>query len=245
MKKLIQLSLIFIGLLSGSAVAAEKVLIVVTSHAQMGETDEQTGFWLTELTHPYYELTEAGIEVDIASIKGGPAPIDPRSINVEEKDTQVFLNDTALMAKVYTTLPLAKLNANDYDAILFSGGHGTMWDFTENQHISSMSQTIYQNGGIVSALCHGPAALLNIKSKDGQYLISGVKVTGFTNQEEAMVKLDGIVPYLLESELKKRGTKFESGPAWQPKVVVDKRIVTGQNPQSAQLLGETLVKLIK
>ncbi|MCU4674009.1 type 1 glutamine amidotransferase domain-containing protein [Catenovulum sp. 2E275] len=245
MKYFKTLTFMLFSIFTTAVCAAPKVLIVLTSHAQMGDTEEQTGFWLTELTHPYYELTKSGIEVDIASIKGGPAPIDPRSINQNEKDTQTFLEDKALMAKVYTTLKLSQVNGKDYNAVLYSGGHGTMWDFTQDPNINNISRDIYLNNGIVAALCHGPAALLNIQLNNGQYLIDGKKITGFTNEEEKQIKLDKVVPYLLETELKNRGAQFEAAQPWQSKVVIDQRIVTGQNPQSAQAVGKALVKLLK
>lgn len=229
---------------SSVAFAADKVLILVTSHSQMGNTNEKTGYWLGEVTHPYKELLDAGIEVDIASIAGGKAPVDERSLADADKVNQWFMADSKHSTKLQQTLKLADLKASDYKAIVFAGGHGTMWDFPDDKKLQQFAADLYQNNGIVAAVCHGPAALLNIKLKDGRYLISGKQVTGFSNSEEEQVQLTQVVPFSLQDELVKRGAKYSADDNWQSKVVVDQRLITGQNPQSAHAVGAALVLLL-
>lgn len=241
----IQLGLAAALTLSSSlAIAAEKVLIVVTSHSQMGTTSEKTGYWLGEVTHPYKELVDAGFDVDIASIVGGKAPVDERSLADADTTNQWFIADNKHNAKLQQTLKLADLKASDYKAVLFAGGHGTMWDFPQDKALQQFAADLYQNNGIVAAVCHGPAALLNIKLADGSYLIAGKQVTGFSNTEEEQVKLTKVVPFSLQDQLIQRGARYSAAADWQSKVVVDQRLVTGQNPQSAAAVGEALVKLL-
>ncbi len=230
--------------LSSSLAAAGQVLIVVTSHSQMGATTEKTGYWLAEVTHPYKELVDAGIKVDIASIAGGKAPVDERSLAEADAVNQWFISDSKHNMKLQHSLKLADLKASDYQAVLFAGGHGTMWDFPQNQQIQHFAAQLYQNNGIVAAVCHGPAALLNIKLPDGSYLIAGKQVTGFSNDEEDQVKLSQVVPFSLQDQLIKRGASFSAAANWQANVVVDQRLVTGQNPQSAVAVGQALVRLL-
>ncbi len=243
--RVIQLGLAAALTLSSSLVmAADKVLIVVTSHSQMGSTSEKTGYWLGEVTHPYKELLDAGIEVDIASIAGGKAPVDERSLAEIDKVNQWFIADSNHNTKLQQTLKLADLKASDYKAVLFAGGHGTMWDFPQDKALQKFAADLYQNNGIVSAVCHGPAALLNIKLADGSYLIAGKQVTGFSNTEEEQVKLTKVVPFSLQDQLTARGASYSAATDWQSKVVVDQRLVTGQNPQSAAAVGKALVTLL-
>lgn len=244
--RMIQLGLAAaLTLSSGFTMAAEKVLIVVTSHSQMGTTSEKTGYWLGEVTHPYKELVDAGIEVEIASIAGGKAPVDARSLADADTINQWFIADSKHKTKLQQTLKLADLKASDYKAVLFAGGHGTMWDFPQDKGLQQFAADLYQKNGIVAAVCHGPAALLNIKLADGSYLIAGKQVTGFSNTEEEEVKLTKVVPFSLQDQLTQRGASYSSAANWQSKVVVDQRLVTGQNPQSAAAVGQTLVRLLK
>ncbi|WP_206099296.1 type 1 glutamine amidotransferase domain-containing protein [Rheinheimera mangrovi] len=241
----IQLGLaVALTLSSTLTMAADKVLIVVTSHSQMGTTSEKTGYWLGEVTHPYKELQDAGIAVDIASIAGGKAPVDERSLAEADTVNQWFMADSKHNMKLQQTLKLADLKASDYKAVLFAGGHGTMWDFPQNKVIQQFAANLYQSGGIVAAVCHGPAALLNIKLADGSYLITGKQLTGFSNTEEAEVKLTKVVPFSLQDQLTQRGASYSAAANWQSKVVVDQRLVTGQNPQSAAAVGEAVAKLL-
>lgn len=244
--RMIQLGLAAaLALGSSFTMAAEKVLIVVTSHSQMGTTGEKTGYWMGEVTHPYKELVDAGIEVDIASIAGGKAPVDERSLAEADATNQWFMANNQHNTKLQQTLKLADLTASEYKAVLFAGGHGTMWDFPQDKVLQQFAADIYQSNGIVAAVCHGPAALLNIKLADGRYLIAGKQVTGFTNAEEEQVKLTQVVPFSLQDQLVQRGAHFNAAANWQEKVVVDQRLVTGQNPQSAAAVGQALVSLLQ
>lgn len=223
----------------------DNVLIVVTSHNKMGETGENTGFWLAELTHPYYVIKDAGYKVVVASIEGEAAPIDPRSIDTTDVVNKRFYKDADLMAQVLNSRKLSDLNPSDYKAILFSGGHGAMWDFPGDSSVNEMSKVIYEQGGVVGAVCHGPAALVDIKLSDGKYLIDGKKVASFTNEEETMAKLEKVVPFMLQDKLTARGGSFVTGDAWKENAVLDQRVVTGQNPQSAHKVGELIVEVLK
>lgn len=230
---------------SSLALAADKVLIVVTSHDKLGNSSEKTGYWLGEVTHPYQKLQQAGFDVEIASILGGEAPVDARSLADKDPVNDWFMADNSHKNKLKNTKKLSNLQAKDYKAVLFAGGHGTMWDFPSDTALAALAADIYQQNGVVAAVCHGPAALLNIKLANGDYLIKGKKLTGFTNTEEAAVKLTDVVPFSLEDELIKKGGRFEKAADWQVKVVADERLVTGQNPQSAAEVGNVVVQLLK
>ncbi|QYK07027.1 type 1 glutamine amidotransferase domain-containing protein [Shewanella zhangzhouensis] len=229
---------------SAVAFAAPKVLIVVTSHDQMGDTGEKTGLYLSEMTHPYHELTKVGIKVDIASIKGGASPIDPKSLTLDDEINQDFLANPDTRALLDNTMKLANVDASNYDAILFAGGHGTVWDFPNSPAVNTVSSKIYGNGGFVAAVCHGPAALLNIYDASGKPIIQGKKVAGFSNAEEEAVGLTKVVPYLLQDELIAKGALYQEGDKFTTFVVRDDRIITGQNPQSASELGRVLANAL-
>ncbi len=228
-----------------SPVYAKKVLMVVTNHEKLGTTGKKTGYFFSELTHPYFKFKEANIEVDFASPLGGIAPMDPKSLKLDDPYNKRFYKNKNLMNKLQNTLSLKEVNPKDYEAIIFTGGHGTMWDFPASKDLKKVTEHIYNEGGVVAAVCHGPAALVNLKRKDGAFLISGVNVTAFSNTEEDLVELTDQMPFLLESELKRKGALFSKAEPWKEKVVVDKRIVTGQNPASASKLGEEVIKLIQ
>lgn len=234
-----------ISVSSSFALAADKVLIVVTSHQQLGNTGEKTGYWLGEVTHPYKELIDAGFAVEIASIQGGTAPVDKRSLEEPDSVNQWFMADQTHRQKLQQTRKLADEKVADYRAVVFAGGHGTMWDFPDNQVLQQFAAELYQQNGVVAAVCHGPAALLNIQLPNGRSLIAGKKVTGFTNSEEQLVKLTEVMPYSLEDQLKQRGAIFQAAADWQTNVVVDGRLITGQNPQSAADVGKALVKALQ
>ena len=222
-----------------------RVLIVLTSHSELGDTGEKTGFWLPELTHPYYEFKKAGYSVDIASTAGGMAPVDAKSFDEPDELNQHFLKDADLMAKVIRSMPLSEINPKDYNVIVFSGGSGAMWDFPKSEHVNRISSSIYENNGIVSAICHGPAALINIKLSNGKYLVAGKNVSAFTNEEEDMLEQTDIVPYLLQDKLIERGAKHVYGKPWEENVVVDGRLITGQNPASAKKVALSIIKLLQ
>lgn len=224
---------------------SSKVLLVVTNHSELGDTGVKTGYYLPEVTHPYYELVNAGYEVDFASPKGGVAPMDPKSKDLTDPENKAFYSNKKVFSKLQNTLSLKDIKASDYKAIVFAGGHGTMWDFANSSDLNRVTSEIYENGGIVSAVCHGPAALVNVKLSNGKYLVSGKKLTAFTNEEEEAVKLTEVMPFLLETELVKKGAEFLEKDNWKENVVVDGRLITGQNPASAKKLGKEIVKLLK
>ena len=222
------------------------VLIAVTSHDQLGTTGRKTGYYLPELAHVFVQLLEAGFdptEIDLVSPLGGAAPMDPNSRDLSDPANRQFMEN--FMDKVeHTKLP-AEINPAEYRAIIFAGGHGTMWDFPQAKDLLQLAAAIYeQNDGIVSAVCHGPAALVNLTLSNGSYLISGKHVAAFTDEEEREAQLADVVPFLLASTLKERGAIHEPAANWQAKVVVDGRLVTGQNPASAAGVGKAVAQLL-
>ena len=219
---------------------SKKILFVVTNHDKLGDTGEATGYYLGEVTHPWAVLVDAGYEVDFVSPKGGNPPYYGN--NNEDSINQRFLADEKYQAKIQNTMTPSEVDPSNYNAILYAGGHGTMWDFADNTELALIAQKIYENNGIVSAVCHGPAGLVNIKLSNGKYLVDGKKINAFTNEEETAVKLEKVVPFSLETKLIERGAKFEKSGLWQTHVTVDQRVVTGQNPQSAHGVGEAVLK---
>jgi putative intracellular protease/amidase len=227
---------------SGSS-PSKRVLFVLTSHDKKGDTGEPTGFYLGEVTHPHHVLTEAGFTIDYVSPKGGKAPIDGKDLT--DPINKAFMENPANVKAIETTLRPEQVKPADYAAIFYSGGHGTMWDFADNAELARIGGDIYDRGGVVGAVCHGPAGLVNIKIADGSYLVAGKNVAAFTNEEETAVKLEKIVPFLLQDKLIERGAKHHAAPNFEAKVVVDGRLVTGQNPASATGVGEAMAKLLK
>ncbi len=219
------------------------ILVVLTSHARLGDTGKQTGFYLSEVSHVYYELRHAGVDVTFASIRGGLPPIDAPDRSDEENAR--FLDDTEAMEAISNIMPLASAKASDYDAVYFPGGHGTMWDFPGNADIDRLTRAIWERGGVVAALCHGPSALTEVKLSDGSYLVAGRDMAAFTDMEEKAAELDNVVPFLLQSRLEERGARVHTAANWQPKVVVSGRLITGQNPASAKQLAHHLVQALK
>ncbi len=219
-----------------------KVLIVVTSHDKKGSTGEPTGYYLAEVAHPWDQLTKAGYEVDFVSPKGGKAPVD--GFNLSDVTNKAFW-ESSDRQKVENTYRPDQIDPGEYVGILYAGGHGTMWDFADNSAIATIAARVYEAGGVVAAVCHGPAGLVNIKLSNDRYLVEGKRVNAFTNEEEVAVGLDQVVPFLLETELIKRGARFEKAGLWQPHVAVDERLITGQNPASARQVGEEMVKLLQ
>ncbi|WP_195760072.1 antibiotic biosynthesis monooxygenase [Flavobacterium sp. LC2016-23] len=218
----------------------KKILFVVTNHDKKGSTGEPTGFYLSEVTHPWDLLVNAGYEIDFVSPKGGHAPVD--GFNLGDAINKKFWNNTKYRQKIENTMKPSDVKPENYTAIHYAGGHGAIWDFPNNKQLALIAAKIYENNGIVSAVCHGPAGLVNIKLSNGKYLVNGKKVTSFTNQEEAAVKLDKVVPFLLESKLIERGALFEKSGLWQTHVMVDQRLISGQNPQSAKAVGEAVLQ---
>jgi len=224
--------------------APMNALIVVTNHDRKGTTGKQTGWYLSEVTHIYYPLVEAGYKVDFASPKGGLAPMDESSRDTNDPDNKRLLDDSKTLAQLQNTLAIGDIDAKKYQIIHFAGGHGAMWDFHNSDAINRVTAAIYENGGIVSAVCHGPAALVNVKLSNGKYLVDGKDVSAFTDAEEAEVGLTDVVPFLLESKLRERGAKMHPAKNWQDQSVVSERLVTGQNPQSGHSVGKKIVALI-
>lgn len=224
-----------------------KVLIVLTSHDQLGDTGTKTGFWLEEFAAPYYVLKDAGAAITLASPNGGHPPLDPKSdlpANLTES-TKRFRADKAAQAELANTKRLADVSADDFDAVFYPGGHGPMWDMPDNATSIALIQAFVKAGKPVAAVCHAPAAFVNVRGKDGEYLVKGKRVTGFTNAEEEAVGLTAVVPFLLEDRLKERGGVYNSGADWAPCVQVDGKLVTGQNPASSRPAAEELLKLLR
>lgn len=221
----------------------KKILFVVTSHDKKGDTGKPTGFYLSEISHPWKVLYEAGYEIDFVSPKGGKAPVD--GFDLEDSINKEFWSNEIYQTKVENTLKPSEVNANDYVAIFYGGGHGTMWDFADNIELANIATKIYENNGIISAVCHGSSALVNIKLSDGKYLVDGKKINSFTNEEEVEVQLEKVVPFMLESKLIERGAIFEKSGLWQSHVAIDQRVITGQNPASAGAVGETILAELK
>lgn len=226
---------------AGEAARPKRVAIVLTNHGQLGDTGKPTGFYLSEASHPYTVFRAAGWEVDFLSPKGGVAPMD--GVDRADPVNAAFLDDAALVERTKSTVAIPAADAARYDAVFFSGGHGTMWDFPDDAGVQSLIRTVYERGGVVAAVCHGPAALVNARLSDGAYLVAGKEVSSFTDEEEAAVKLEKVVPFALESRLREHGARFVEAPNFERKVAVSGRLVTGQNPASATGVAEETVRL--
>jgi putative intracellular protease/amidase len=221
-------------------------LIIVTSHERLGDTGRATGFYFDEMSGPYWALTDAGYAIDIASPKGGKAPYDAGSYGEPGKRpvaVQRFIDDPASMAKINATLLVGSVDPAAYDIVFLPGGHGTMWDFTDPA-LSRLIGKAWDYGAVVGAVCHGPAALVHAKKADGSPLVAGLKVNSFTDQEEAAVGLTAVVPFLIETELRKLGALFESSGNFESHAVRDGRLVTGQNPRSVPAVSALLLEAL-
>lgn len=221
----------------------QKILFVVTSHDKKGNTGEPTGYYLGEVAHPWEVLHEAGYEIDFVSPQGGKPPVD--GFNLGDPANKKFWENKHYHDKIDHSYKPADIDPRAYAAIFYAGGHGAMWDFADNTLLANLATKIYEQGGIVAAVCHGPAGLVNIQLSNGKYLVDGKKVNAFTNEEERAVKLDNVVPFMLENKLIERGAQFEKSGLWQPHVTVDQRVITGQNPQSAKGVGEAMLRELK
>ncbi len=224
-----------------------RILMVLTSHDQLGESGHSTGFWAEEFAAPYYQFLDAGAEVTLASPKGGQPPIDPNSTlaTAQTEATDRFFSDDAAQADLAASKILSSVKADDYDAIFYPGGHGPLWDLTNDGDSIALIEQFAQQGKIVSAVCHAPAVLLHAKNLDGQPFVSGKAVTGFTNSEEAAVGLTDIVPFLLENALKEKGGLFESTDDWHSFTVQDGLLITGQNPASSEVVALAVLHQLK
>lgn len=221
-----------------------RILIVVTSHDQLGDTGRPTGYYLPEVSHPHRVFEAAGFEVEFASPLGGAAPADPGSRTLDDPINRAFLAGPAA-AGLDRTLRLADVDPARYDAVFFAGGHGTMWDFPDAEGLDRVAREVYEEGGIVAAVCHGPAALVNVRLSDGSFLVARKQVSAFTDEEERSVGLDGVVPFLLASRLSERGALHSGAANFQAYVVRDERLVTGQNPASATGTAEAVVEAVR
>jgi len=224
-----------------------KVLIVLTSHSDLGNTGEKTGFWVEEFAAPYYVLADAGAELAIASPKGGQPPVDPKSEapDMQTVATKRFYRDYNLIDKVAHTLKLSEVNEADYDAVFYLGGHGPLWDLATDAQSIALIENFYKHNKPVAFVCHAPAALINVKAPNGEPLVKDKEVTGFSNSEEEAVKLTKVVPFLLEDEIKKLGGQYSSGPDWGVYVKTDGLLITGQNPASSEAAAKVLLEELK
>lgn len=258
MKIKIKASAILLGLLSIASLSgfsqenqsvgtinskAKKILFVVTSHSQLGNTGKKTGLWIEEFAAPYYYFTAQGAQITIASPKGGQAPVDPKSNDPEfqTESTRKYFADAVTQEKLSHTVLLSKVNQKDYDAVYYPGGHGPMWDLSEDKNSARLIESFIKNQKPVALVCHAPAALKNVKAANGQPLIKGKKVSAFTNTEETAVQLNKVVPFSLEDMLKSKGADYHKGEDWHPFAVQDGLLFTGQNPQSSLLVAQKLM----
>jgi len=223
-----------------------KVLMVLTSHDQLGQTGKKTGFWLEEFAAPYFAFVDAGAEVTLASPRGGQPPLDPKSDEPasQTEDTARFRADKGAQAALASTHVLSVIQPLDYDVVFYVGGHGPLWDLAEDATSIALIEKMHAAGKVVAAVCHGPGVLRRARGTDSQPLVAGKKVTGFTNGEEAAVQLTDVVPFLVEDELKRLGGDYSKKEDWQPYAVVDGKLVTGQNPASSVLVAREVLALL-
>ena len=221
-----------------------KILIVLTSHDQLGDTGRKTGFWLEELAAPYYAFADAGAQVVLASPKGGQPPLDPKSNEPDFQTdlTRRFEADPAATAQLAATVRLDSVDQSDFDAVFYPGGHGPLWDLANDHHSIALIESFIAANKPVALVCHAPGVLRDVKAADGSPLVAGRKVTGFTNSEEAGVGLTDVVPFLVEDMLKAAGGQYSKGPDWGAYVVSDGLLITGQNPASSAATAAELVK---
>ena len=223
-----------------------KILFVLTSHDRLGDTGHKTGFWLEEFAAPYYVFKDAGAAITLASPAGGQPPLDPKS---DEPDAQTaaterFRQDVQAQAALAATVPLAQVDAADFDAVFYPGGHGPLWDLANDPASIALLEAFERAGKPLGLVCHAPGALVKVRAANGQPLVAGRRVTGFTNSEEAAVGLSAVVPFLIEDEFIRLGGHYPKGPDWQAHVVTDGRLVTGQNPGSSEGVAQALLSLL-
>jgi putative intracellular protease/amidase len=223
-----------------------KILFVLTSHSELGDTGKKTGFWVEEFAAPYYTLADAGAEITIASPNGGQPPVDPKSEDADAQTdaTKRFYKDNEAIDKVAYSLKLSSVNATDYDAVFYPGGHGPLWDLANDTHSIGLIEDFYNNQKPIAFVCHSPAALVKVKAQNGEPLVKGKKVTGFSDTEEEAVGLTKAVPFLLEDELKKLGAHYSKGADWVSYTQQDVLLITGQNPMSSEAVAKLLLKTL-
>ena len=220
----------------------DKVLFVVTSHGELGDTGRKTGYFLSEVTHPWSVLIDY-YDIDVVSPKGGKPPVD--GFDLSDPINKKYWDDPQWQEKMSNTMTPDQVNPAEYKAIFYAGGHGAMWDFPNNEALAKIAEAIYGSGGLIAAVCHGPAGLLPIRTPEDEYFVKGKKLTGFTNPEEYANGTAKIVPFMLETALENEGAIFEEGGQWADHVVVDGRLLTGQNPMSALSLGKAILKALQ
>jgi len=223
------------------------ILFVLTSHDQLGDTDKKTGFWVEEFANPYYTLLDKGATITIATPKGGAAPIDPSSDSPDAAttDTKRFNADAEAKAKIANTNVLADMNPDDFDAVFYPGGHGPLWDLANDATSIALIEKFNAQEKPIAFVCHAPAALKGVKDADGNPLVQGKKVTGFTNTEEAAVGLTDVVPFLVEDMLSENGGIYSKKEDWAAYAIQDGNLITGQNPASSELVAEKLLESLK
>ncbi|SNR46185.1 Putative intracellular protease/amidase [Maribacter sedimenticola] len=224
-----------------------KILFVLTSHDSLGDTGKKTGFWIEEFAAPYYSLLDKGAEITVATPMGGKAPIDPSSDteDAQTKDTIRFKKDKVAQDLVNYTKILAEVDAADFDAVFYPGGHGPLWDLANDATSVKLIETFNEQGKPIAFVCHAPAALKRVSGVDGNKLVKGKKVTGFTNSEEEAVQLTNVVPFLVEDMLKESGGIYSKKEDWAAYAVQDGNLITGQNPASSELVAEKLFEALK
>ena len=224
-----------------------KVLIILTSHDQLGDTGEKTGFWLEEFASPYYQLKDAGVSLLLASPNGGQPPLDPKSSapDFQTDDTRRFDTDQNAQQELANTVKLADVKADDFDAVFYPGGHGPLWDLHQDADSIALIESFVAAGKPVAAVCHAPAVLLKAKDQSGEPLVKGKKVTAFSNSEEAAVGLTDVVPYLLEDKLIAAGGLYQKADDWTSLALTDGLIITGQNPGSSAAVAQALLQALK
>ncbi|OGB12364.1 MAG: dimethylallyltransferase [Burkholderiales bacterium RIFCSPLOWO2_12_FULL_64_33] len=222
------------------------ILMVLTSHDQLGDTGKKTGFWLEEFAAPYYVFKDAGVQITLASPQGGQPPLDPKSDdeNAQTDATRRFKADASAKQQLASTEPLSSVKAEDFDAVFYPGGHGPLWDLAEDAQSIALIEKTFAAGKPLALVCHAPGVLRHTKAPDGTSLVKGKKVTGFTNTEEDAVQLTQIVPFLVEDMLKANGGVYSKGPDWAPYVLTDGTLITGQNPASSEQGAHALLKLL-
>ena len=223
-----------------------KILMVLTSHDQLGQTGQKTGFWLEEFAAPYYVFKDAGARITLATPRGGQPPLDPKSDDpsAQTEATRRFKGDDTAQAVLASTHKLQDVVAGDFDAVFYPGGHGPLWDLAEDAHSIALVETMLAAGKPVVAVCHAPGVLRHAKSADGQSVVRGKSVTGFTNTEEEAVGLTQVVPFLVEDMLKQNGANYSKAGDWQPYVITDGLLITGQNPASSEPAAQALLKML-
>jgi putative intracellular protease/amidase len=223
-----------------------KILIVLTSHSELGNTGKKTGFWVEEFAAPYYVFADAGADITIASPLGGQPPVDPASeaAEAQTEDTKRFYKDYEAIDKVAFSKKLSDIKEADFDAIFYPGGHGPLWDLVNDKNSISLIEAFWKNKKAIGAVCHAPSALLNANDEHGEAIIKNRKVTGFTNSEETGVQLTDVVPFLLEDELIKKGGLYSKKEDWKSYVVKDGMLITGQNPASSEEAAKEMVKVL-